>query len=457
VTKVLLLCPDRIGRKMAGVGIRYWEMARLLSAGHSVTLASPFPADDSLPGVSHVTYIDGDATLKGMVASHDVVVVQAFSSLAVAGGVLSAGNHALVVDLYCPFFLENALDSTRDPQIVAQQHRLDISVLREQLRIGDYFLCANTRQQDLITGMLVTAGRVTPAVLRVDPGLDQLIGTVPFGIPEDLPDADGPSVFDLVPGLTAADCVLVWGGGIYDWLDPITPVRAMQLVAEQRADVKLVFASNRGPHGGPLGRNGQLAMRLAAESRLLNNNVYFLDGWLPYGERAAYLRGATAGIVSHPLHAETRYSFRTRVLDYIWAGLPIVASDGDAFADLIRAEQLGEVVPPENPAALADGILRLVRTIEHSHQVYERVQSIRPRLLWQEALAPLLAYCDTPRHTRHLADSVLAGQRQRTYFPRSDARTLASRALASLHSRGVRATWRRVRSYVGRRAAALFP
>ena len=44
---------------------------------------------------------------------------------------------------------------------------------------------------------------------------------------------------------------------------------------------------------------------------------------------------ADVGVSLHLEHLETTYSFRTRMLDYLWAGLPIVASAGDGFAEII--------------------------------------------------------------------------------------------------------------------------
>ena len=40
-----------------------------------------------------------------------------------------------------------------------------------------------------------------------------------------------------------------------------------------------------------------------------------------------YLTEADAGVSTHHEHIETTYSFRTRILDYLWASLPIVATD----------------------------------------------------------------------------------------------------------------------------------
>ncbi|NJP07416.1 MAG: glycosyltransferase family 4 protein, partial [Chloroflexaceae bacterium] len=67
---------------------------------------------------------------------------------------------------------------------------------------------------------------------------------------------------------------------------------------------------------------------LADELGLRDTTVFFNDHWVPYTERGRYLLEADIGISTHLEHIETRFAFRTRVLDYIWAGLPMVVSDG---------------------------------------------------------------------------------------------------------------------------------
>jgi hypothetical protein len=197
-------------------------------------------------------------------------------------------------------------------------------------------------------------------------------------------------------------------------------------------------------------------MAIASDSGVLGTSVYVLDDWTPYEARARYLRGAAAGLVCHPHHLETRYSFRTRVLDYIWAGIPLILSDGGAFAAITRAEQLGAVVPPEDPHALAAAVLTIADQGKRSQEIAERVRAVRPQFTWQIALQPLLSFCDKPRRTRHLADAVFAGRRQRIYFPQSSLAGLLSRTVGSLRTAGPAQTWRRVRAYVGRRASTIF-
>src|SRR5664280_3299763 len=46
----------------------------------------------------------------------------------------------------------------------------------------------------------------------------------------------------------------------------------------------------------------------------------------PYTERSDHLLDADVGVSTHFDHVETEFSFRTRILDYLWTGLPIVAT-----------------------------------------------------------------------------------------------------------------------------------
>ena len=52
-------------------------------------------------------------------------------------------------------------------------------------------------------------------------------------------------------------------------------------------------------------------------------------------------READLGVSAHRDHLEARYAHRTRLLDYLWAGLPVVATRGDALAELVDRERLG--------------------------------------------------------------------------------------------------------------------
>ena len=102
------------------------------------------------------------------------------------------------------------------------------------------------------------------------------------------------------------------------------------------------------------------------------------------------LLDADIGVTTHRDHIETDFSFRTRVLDYLWTATPIVTTGGDVFGDLVEREQLGEVVPPEDVEALAAALERLLaRSRTTPPPAGTNIEALRPTLTWSEALEPL--------------------------------------------------------------------
>ena len=63
-----------------------------------------------------------------------------------------------------------------------------------------------------------------------------------------------------------------------------------------------------------------------------------IDAW------GSYLLDADVAVSIHLDNLETRFSFRTRILDYLWARRPMILTGGDALSDLVAARGLGVTV-----------------------------------------------------------------------------------------------------------------
>jgi hypothetical protein len=172
----------------------------------------------------------------------------------------------------------------------------------------------------------------------------------------------------------------------------------MAALGQRHADARLVFLGMRHPNPEvPEMDIGTQTRVLADQLGVTGSQVFFNEDWVPYGERQNWLLDANCGVTTHFPHVETTFAFRTRVLDYLWAGLPIVTTDGDSFADLVRREELGVVVPPEDEAALADALERVLYDGRFAAGCRERITRVREEFTWDRTLAPLLAYCRDPR------------------------------------------------------------
>ncbi len=135
--------------------------------------------------------------------------------------------------------------------------------------------------------------------------------------------------------------------------------------------------------------------------------MFFNDTWVEYDQRQNYLLEADAGVSTHKLHVETTFSFRTRILDYLWAGLPMVVTEGDGFADLVAAEKLGVVVPARDPAALAAALVRVLYDEPFIERVRKNVARVRKRFTWERVLAPVTKFVAKPVHAPDRAGQVI--------------------------------------------------
>jgi hypothetical protein len=137
------------------------------------------------------------------------------------------------------------------------------------------------------------------------------------------------------------------------------------------------------------------AVRLSQELGLYNQSVFFGD-WAPYQSRGSYLAEADLGVICHPTHIETHFSFRTRLLDYIWAGLPVIMTEGDELSELVQRERLGDVVAPQDSQALAAAIERMMYSIE-KNEFSPDFDRLRKRFRWETVIEPLKSFCQSPR------------------------------------------------------------
>jgi GT2 family glycosyltransferase/glycosyltransferase involved in cell wall biosynthesis len=393
--KVLVVTGDALTERMAGPAIRAWNMADVLAAEHEVRLVTvnPLCAPPEAPfAVAHARQRD----LSPHVAWADVVILQGHAMEMVPELKRAASTKIVVCDMYDPMHLE-LLEQGKDD--TDEQRELDLigvtKVLNAQLDRGDFFLCASERQRHFWLGHLTALGRLTPSLYDSDPTVRSLLAVAPFGLPGKPPQRIASPVKGRLTG--EHDKVIIWAGGVYSWFDPLTLIQAMDVLSKRRDDVRLLFLGMKHPNPEvPEMDIGARTRALSERLDLTGRHVFFNETWVPYAERQNWLLDADCGVTTHYEHVETTFAFRTRVLDYLWTGLPIVTTDGDSFADLVRQEGLGVVVPAENADALADALEKVLYDNEFAAAARERIAVVRERFTWETALAPLVSFCRNP-------------------------------------------------------------
>ena len=415
--RIAVVTGEPLKPAMAGPAIRAWEIARALSVEHDVTLATYSPVcllqheDFRTEGVA-------DRGLRELERWCDVLVFQ--GTLLEHFPWLRASSKVFVVDVYDPFHLE-VLEQLRGRDAGFRARAADYGrrALNAQLRRGDFFLCASPKQRDFWLGQLAGLGRINTRTYDADSSLTALIDVAPFGTPEERPVATRKVLRGVVPGIGPADKVVLWGGGVYNWFDPLTLLRAMHSLHARHPEVRLFFLgmAHPNPEVGEM-RTAQDTRELSDELGLTDSVVFFNETWVPYDDRQNYLLESDVGVSTHHDHIETAFSFRTRILDYLWAGLPVVATAGDSLSELIDREGLGRTVPAGDVSALERALEEMLFDDEARSAAQAAVTRVAPSLTWPRALEVLLAFCRAPIRapdlvdrpwTSRRADSVVAG------------------------------------------------
>lgn len=437
MARVLLVSNEPVGRTMAGPGIRYRQFALELAERFDVTLVVPNEPEDDLAGVNLIRAQDyGYRRFGHLVTSHDIVVAQQLTIATMER--LARHNVRVVYDLYDPLLFESLAFHHGDRDGAAYAGSLSRAAMLKQiiaLATGSAFLCASERQRDLWLGVLSSLGRIGFEEFAADPPLGHLVTVVPFGIDPNPPHASAKALKGVVPGIGPDDRVLLWGGGVWNWFDPLTPIRAVAELAKQRDDIRLWFLGVRHPSPRiPEMAMAQAAVDLSRELGVLDSHVFFNFEWVPYQERARFLLDADLGVSAHFDTVETRFAFRTRLLDYLWAGLPSIVTRGDELGDLIGERSLGRSVDFGAVDEWVQAIPALLDDPAAYGAARTRVTEEREAFLW-------------PRVVRPLADLLESSLPQARYPPRIAGSLLeyAWAALAgTVRRRGLRGTAREV-------------
>ena len=451
MTKVLVVTGDTIGPRMAGPAIRAWNMAELLSIDNDVALMTTNllePVD--APFALHRVKPGEDAAFAQLEAWADIIVFQGHAMAQFDA--LRSTDKIVVADIYDPMHLE-MLEQGRELGRATWELRVSAAtaVLNEQLALADFFLCASERQRLFYLGQLTTLGRVNPATYENDPHLSRLIAVAPFGLSETPPVHETDVIKGVRPGIATDDKLLIWGGGLYNWFDPLSLIRAVARLSERHDDVRLFFLGTRHPGVDEMGIVRE-SFDLARELGALDTSVFFNETWVEYSQRQNYLLEADAGVSTHLSHIETTFAFRTRILDYLWAGLPMVVTEGDSFAELVEREGLGIVVPAQDVEALENALERVLFDEAFIADARANVARVREDFMWEHALAPLVDFVRSPHraadHAEGRADRSGGAKRRNPYGLGHDLRMFRH----YLRAEGPAGVVRRVTSRLRRRS-----
>jgi glycosyltransferase involved in cell wall biosynthesis len=386
--RILILVLGPGGEEMSGPDMRGWRLARALATRHSVTAVVRRPPPDPPPGVRVVEWRRRTILREALRA--DSVVAPWVPPWLLAA--LSRRRTLTVADLYDPIELEMA---TLEPgPAVARRMRAERLSRELQLTFADVVACASEGQRaDLereLRELAPQAGGRPPLVC------------VPLGVDDDPPPASRRPLRARFPQIGADDPVVLWWGSVWRWLDPETAILAFERVLAEVPRARLVFTT--GTPGSERLRELGDAERLrglAAERGLLGESVLTLDEWVPHDERHELLHEADVGISLHRDPGEAARAARARYLDYLWARLPCVLTDGNETADRFARAGFARTAPVGDAEAVAAALLGLLDPGQRE-RARAAAEPLAEEMRWDRVAEPLLAALDDPPERRRV-------------------------------------------------------
>ncbi|MGI8554054.1 MAG: glycosyltransferase family 4 protein [Dehalococcoidia bacterium] len=389
--RILILCKSAVGTAMSSPGIRATNMARVLAHAlpeSTLTLGVDGPCDLPPQPRYAVRPLSGDQ-VRALIRQNDVVISQGFPSRALA----SSFGRTLILDFFTNFMIEGL--EYRAQRIAAAQRESWLESQRRylnlQLTLADYVICANERQRDTWLGMMSSLGLITGDVYDRDPTLRSLVAVCPYGVRATAPLRRHRVLKGVYPGIGANDRLLLWNGGILRYYDPESLIHAFRALLPANPDLKLLFLGNRYPVVGfDIGDTLGKAIGLARALGLEGQSIFFNDGWLPFEDSGDAMLEADLGVSTYYDTLETHLSYRTRLVDFIWAGLPFVCTRGDLIAEQVQHEGLGLTVTERDVAGLTAALHRLLNDEALRASCRAALESARERMTWERQMAPLV-------------------------------------------------------------------
>lgn len=364
--KIGIVSPEPIGDCMSGIGIRMLEISKVLSRENDVILfvpkeSKPVKVNFSIKGYKK-------EAISEFLKDIDLVIIQGEP----ANYLLSQNFKGyVIVDLYDPYAIESL---SYDDKAFEFAH----SSLSFQLKKGMHFLCANEKQRIFYLGGLFISKRLEPEIFQKDPEFKSLISIVPYGVPEEEPILEE-NYFNFKEPV-------IFFGSFYDWYD-IEILEEVLLELKKEMEFHFIVTKHLRPSTTPQKKFKEFE-EWSKKEGLLDKNIHIID-WMPYNERTKAYFSSSLSLCLYPESFETELSFRTRILDFLYGGLPVIALKGSQLEKLI-SEVDGAFFVERERGLILKKIKEIIK-IDKEKRI-EFSKNIRKKFGWEVVLKPLLDY-----------------------------------------------------------------
>ncbi len=244
---------------------------------------------------------------------------------------------------------------------------------------GDMFSTPSRRQRDAVLGELFLLG-------RLDGSSADEVPVVP--IPHcALPDTG------FVKGPDNAACTRIISTGSFNlWFDHEALFLALESAMDDNPD--LVFTCTGGATPFSPGRYQVFLEKVSSSP---HSSRFEMLGWIDRNDLEGVYSKASMAVYADLPGCETILGARTRALDWISRGIPVVCTSGAEISEDIDKHGLGIVVKQQDPEALRDAFLKLAASPELCSRIVDNQRNwCTDEGSMDRIFFPLIEWCRSP-------------------------------------------------------------
>jgi glycosyltransferase involved in cell wall biosynthesis len=371
-----------------GGGMRAWGLAKgLQEQGVEVTVAvnNSFPQElEECEGIK-LTNWSPDEAFRGLLGAFDAIIASycmGSDSVFIADNTPS--DTQLILDLYVPIYVEVSARDSEDIDTEYRNYMADIQHFNHVLRRGDYFLCASQVQKIFYTGVLGSLGVVNPRSYR-----EGRILVVPFGI-HDLPVISERDPYREELGIAKKDFVVLWFGGLYPWFRVDELMDSIKSLSSEK-NIKFVIVGGKNPFNSNPNfvKQYTFAHDYATKHKLLDKSLFFVE-WVDFDDRINWFTNADLIISINNPGEENSFSWRTRVMDFVWGETAILTNGEDVLSEELLAKNAAVRLPSLSSQSISETIKHLAKNPSELTKLKKNLHAVKEDYFWHQVVKPAM-------------------------------------------------------------------
>jgi glycosyltransferase involved in cell wall biosynthesis len=265
-----------------------------------------------------------------------------------------------------------------------------ISFMRDILLKGDVFSACGIPQEHMTVGELAMTGRLNNRTM----GYPFTRAILP-GSPPSEAALHGTQLRPLLQqvGIKQDDFVVLWCGGYNAWTD--IEILFAGLEKAMAADDRIHYVSiGASTYPSPNNMYNQFQRKIESSPHA---DRYHLLGWLPWSAISSYYSESNVGVNIDGLHYETIYGTRTRLLEMMANGMPIVTSEGTELSYLLRDKGVALTFESGNWEQFGENLIQLAVNRELYRSMVDYVsKTAQQEFSFRETTRPLREWVQNP-------------------------------------------------------------